>query len=518
MPHFCCAGECSNSSENRKDLSFHSLPINNKPLLKQWIAKIKRHPSFFNVNTHTKICSAHFTSEDYINPEATKRRLKANAVPSIFAWTKEEDLKIKKRQSIAAKKLEDRRKDVEEATDSASEGEGDKLQDTSGRVLISRKTQTYEDESDLFSFQLERTLRITCEHRFSVGHLLSKCTTSSNELKLFSHFTGFNSYAEFIDTLRFLLPDLDRKKLSYWDSAAGKSTVIDCEKLFEEGFEEVNVEDDGEEIEANYTASMTRPSSHKLPVQDEFLMVMMKLRMGLSNIDLSERFSVSESTVNNILMTWLNFMYIIIGSLKIWPHRNIILANSPHEFCEKYPNNIIIVDATELKVQVPSSLQKHSESYSSYKSHTTFKCLIGVDPKGGILFVSQLYEGSISDKQIVLRSGLLETLKNKILVEEIAKGDAIMADKGFDIENDLKDLGLRLNIPPFLKDKIGFEEDDVIKTQTVAAHRIHVERAIGKIRRFRIFKQDIAVSMFGSINQIWSVACLLSNFQNPVLE
>lgn len=71
----------------------------------------------------------------------------------------------------------------------------------------------------------------------------------------------------------------------------------------------------------------------------------------------------------------------------------------------------MIIDATELKIQVPSALQKHSESYSSYKSHTTFKSLIGVDPNGGIMFISQLYEGSISDKQIVKRSGFLETLK-----------------------------------------------------------------------------------------------------------
>ena len=92
-----------------------------------------------------------------------------------------------------------------------------------------------------------------------------------------------------------------------------------------------------------------------------------------------------------------------------------------------------------------------------------------------------------------------------------------MADKGFDIHNDLKKLDLKLNIPPYLKEKVGFGEDDAIKTQTVARHRINVERAICKIRRFRIFHSIIPVTMFGSINQIWSVACLLSNFQNPVL-
>ena len=48
------------------------------------------------------------------------------------------------------------------------------------------------------------------------------------------------------------------------------------------------------------------------------------------------------------------------------------------------------------------------------------------------------------------------------------------ADKAFDITEDLQ----TLNIPPFLKDKVGFQEEDVIRTQTIAKHRIHVERAI----------------------------------------
>ena len=91
------------------------------------------------------------------------------------------------------------------------------------------------------------------------------------------------------------------------------------------------------------------------------------------------------------------------------------------------------------------------------------------------------------------RSGFLEILKQKLATDEIKIGDTIMADKGFDIEDKLKQIGLKLNIPPFLKDKVGFEEDDVIKTQTIAQHRIHVERAICKIRKFRIFNSIIPV-------------------------
>ena len=52
------------------------------------------------------------------------------------------------------------------------------------------------------------------------------------------------------------------------------------------------------------------------------------------------------------------------------------------------------------------------------------------------MFVSQLYTGSISDEQIVKRSGFLELLSSKKEVSEVEDGDSIMADKGFDIEED----------------------------------------------------------------------------------
>ena len=132
--------------------------------------------------------------------------------------------------------------------------------------------------------------------------------------------------------------------------------------------------------------------------------------------------------------------------------------------------------------------------------------------------MSQLFEGSISDKQIVQRSGFLETVKLKVQCGELIEGDAIMADKAFDSGDDLAKVKLKLNIPPFLRDKEGFEEDDVIKTQTIARHCIHVGHAIGKVRKFKIFHSLIPVSMFCNINQIWSVAYFLSNFLNPILS
>ena len=347
-------------------------------------------------------------TENFVNPYSVKKRLKDDAVPSIFAWNKDK-CQSKKRCSVT-EKLDAIRTEEDEATDTASEGEGNVVTSSSGKDLglISRKTQTFEDDMCTTS---DDHWRIPCLHKFSVAHLLSKCTTPKKEEKLFTHFTGFNSHGEFMNTLQFLLPNLDRKLLIYWDSEARKNSVTDTETMFDDDCDEL---EDINEEEQNGT-SLTRPTAHKLPVEDEYLLVLMKLRIGLTVIDLGERFRITESTVNNIFLTWINYLYVTLGSIKMWPHRDIILQNSPAEFLEKYPNNIVIIDATELKIELPSALQKHSESYSTYKSHTTLKCLLGVDPKGGIMFISQLYEGSISDKQIVQRSGFLDILSKKLI-------------------------------------------------------------------------------------------------------
>ena len=48
--------------------------------------------------------------------------------------------------------------------------------------------------------------------------------------------------------------------------------------------------------------------------------------------------------------------------------------------------------------------------------------MVGITPTGVISFIPPLWTGSISDKEIVKQSGLLNLLE---------EGDAVMADKGF---------------------------------------------------------------------------------------
>ena len=76
-------------------------------------------------------------------------------------------------------------------------------------------------------------------------------------------------------------------------------------------------------------------------------------------------------------------------------------------------------------------------------------------PSGAISFVSEAYEGSISDRKLVKVSGLLEKLE---------AGDEVMADKGFTIQDLLIPYGIRLNMPPFLQSNTQMAASDVFLT------------------------------------------------------
>lgn len=87
-----------------------------------------------------------------------------------------------------------------------------------------------------------------------------------------------------------------------------------------------------------------------MDVEDEFLLVLMKFRLGLINIDLFVRFNVFEGIVFKLVIIWINYLYVCFGDLKIWFYRNVIIVNMFVSFKEKYFNIIIIIDVIEFRI------------------------------------------------------------------------------------------------------------------------------------------------------------------------
>lgn len=237
---------------------------------------------------------------------------------------------------------------------------------------------------------------------------------------------------------------------------------------------------------------------------DEFFLFMVHLSVGLKQQDLAHRFNIHQSTVSRIITTWANFLYTILGSVRIWMSEEEVKAHLPNEF-QDYPDTQVVIDCTELRCQTPSSLLLQSEVFSTYKSHCTFKGLIGMAPHGAITFVSSLYAGSVSDKELFKQSGIVSLLKH---------GMAIMVDKGFLVDDCVP---CKVYRPAYLSKREQMSADEVRETQSIARLRVHVERLIRRVKQHKLFDTVIPLSITGSINQLYTVACLLVNYQNGPL-
>ncbi len=92
----------------------------------------------------------------------------------------------------------------------------------------------------------------------------------------------------------------------------------------------------------------------------------------------------------------------------------------------------------------------------------------------------------MSDKEITEKTGFYELLE---------PGDLVLADRGFLIEEELAIRGAKLAIPPFARGKKQFSQKEVETARQLSRARIHVERAIGRIKNFRILQQTLPITL-----------------------
>ena len=134
---------------------------------------------------------------------------------------------------------------------------------------------------------------------------------------------------------------------------------------------------------------------------------------------------------------------------------------------------------------------------------------VGITPSGVFSFIFDLYSGAISDRAITIRSGLLEKLEPM---------DHVMADRGFNLRDLVTKRNATLNIPPFAKGK-QLSTKACTKTRRIASLRIHVERAIQRMKKFiRLLQGVIPISIAVVANQGVFVSAALCNLLKPLAK
>lgn len=259
------------------------------------------------------------------------------------------------------------------------------------------------------------------------------------------------------------------------------------------------------------TKEKVTAAERKLSLDEEFLLVMVRLKVGLMVFDLAKRFGVSTGTVSSICTTWVNLMYV---ELREWfelpdPH---VLKDQKSEAFKNFPTTHMVIDCTEIFCETPEDLKEKKHMYSDYKHHQTFKFLIGMSTHPAIVYVSRMYGGRASDM-------LITSEASDFIEASRLAGGKVMADRGFTGTYKMTPLGVDFVTPVFKGiDRCQLTAKEVEQSAECSNARIHVERIIQRIKTFHILDGEVRMTMKNMAEQIFCVCAYLTNFQSPILK
>ncbi|XP_070384863.1 uncharacterized protein [Dermacentor albipictus] len=246
---------------------------------------------------------------------------------------------------------------------------------------------------------------------------------------------------------------------------------------------------------------------HQLCAKERIALTLVKLKHNISTAFLSHLFNCSLTTCSNIIAETVQLMSEILKVTVAVPPKEDVVEHLP--ICFKHFSNVrVVVDCTEIPIGQPSCLRCALQTYSFYKKGFTVKYMVTVTPSGLITHISQGYGGRTPDKAVFEQSGLIKQL------DPIS--DAIMADRGFLIDDICADHLIELIRPPFKKQK-QMSKGDALRTQKIASARVHVERAIQRMKIFKVLSTRIPWSMVGLLDDIVIIAAGITNLSSPIL-
>ena len=134
---------------------------------------------------------------------------------------------------------------------------------------------------------------------------------------------------------------------------------------------------------------------------------------------------------------------------------------------------------------------------------------MSITPAGDVSYVSKGYGGISSDRFIFEDCGVLEKFEPKT---------SCMVDRGFVVQHLLLSKQVKVYMSPFTKGQPQITKGKVRQGQAIAKARIHVERAIQRVKRFRIFNSVIPLTMADILDDIVIVCSTLTNLMAPLIR
>lgn len=417
-------------------MSFYRFPANEEQRQK-WTAAVKR--DGWQPTSATRLCSAHFAKG-----KRDSNPLSPDFVPSIFNHTPSQMRLQKIREMETFERRRKMRRGMREVASSMG-GPASTAEEFNTSIISEQGLQRIQECRDLQEQeqQLKEELEVMDQKL-----MVSSLTSISLDDRKTRLCTGLPSLAVFTWLI---------------DLLSGHLASFDC---------------------------ISKP--------DQLLITLMKLRLSLSTQDLASRFNTSTQAIENILSDAIPIMACKLDFLICWPVRTHP-RNIPRPFKPNFKNCSVIIDCLEFPTEKPLNITAESQTWSDIKHQTTIKCLVGITPYGSFSYVSQCWGGRITDRELVLVSGVLE---------HVYRGDMVITCKDFSIQQELSEKRAKLIVLESLD-----SPEKIISDHELATVSLFIEKAFKRIKRYKILSQTLPIPLLPYIDEVVTCCLAFSNLQ-----
>ena len=204
-----------------------------------------------------------------------------------------------------------------------------------------------------------------------------------------------------------------------------------------------------------------RKKMTSLNPHDEFLLALM-------DYDCADRFDISPTKSSFIFTTWIKLLRKLLKNLVAWLLQEAIRDNLPEAFIKTGNNKCrVILDCAEV-----FKLKDQNHLIVKLQPILIINTIFGISSSSFITFKFMLWWPS---KFITKDSGFYDLLE---------RDNVVMTDRGFQIQEDLLLHFCNVQVPPGEWTKSQITKREVQKTKEFANLRIHVERAINRIKNY----------------------------------
>lgn len=108
--------------------------------------------------------------------------------------------------------------------------------------------------------------------------------------------------------------------------------------------------------------------------EDQIFITLMKIRQNYTNLHIAQLFSCSETTISNIVITFIHLLHEILFTflMSTVPSREKNKTCLPSSFTQ-FSSCKIIIDCTDIEVATPGLMSHQSATYSSYRGMNYLK-------------------------------------------------------------------------------------------------------------------------------------------------